>query len=89
LLEQTYVGSPPPPRAPLLHRHALNAGWDEKLLALELKELMEADIDVDVGHRLLDRGDRPACQKLTPQEPCDPADDRLPDPNNAQATCGG
>ena len=28
---------------------ALNAGWDEELLALELKELMEADIDLDIG----------------------------------------
>lgn len=28
---------------------ALNAGWDEELLALELKELMEADIDFDIG----------------------------------------
>lgn len=28
---------------------ALNAGWDEELLALELKELMEADIEFDVG----------------------------------------
>ena len=28
---------------------ALNAGWDEELLALELKELMEADIGVDIG----------------------------------------
>jgi hypothetical protein len=27
---------------------ALNAGWDEELLALELKELMEADIDFGV-----------------------------------------
>ena len=28
---------------------ALNAGWDEELLALELKELMEADIGFDIG----------------------------------------
>ncbi len=28
---------------------ALNAGWDEELLALELKALMEADIDFDIG----------------------------------------
>ena len=28
---------------------ALNAGWDEELLALELKELMEADLEFDVG----------------------------------------
>jgi ParB-like chromosome segregation protein Spo0J len=27
---------------------ALNAGWDEELLALELKELMEADVDFGV-----------------------------------------
>ena len=28
---------------------ALNAGWDEELLGLELKELMESDIEFDVG----------------------------------------
>jgi len=28
---------------------ALNAGWDEELLALELKELMEADIEFDIS----------------------------------------
>jgi ParB-like chromosome segregation protein Spo0J len=28
---------------------ALNAGWDEELLALELKELMEADLGFDIG----------------------------------------
>jgi hypothetical protein len=28
---------------------ALNAGWGEELLALELKGLMEADIDFDIG----------------------------------------
>ena len=28
---------------------AMNAGWDEELLALELKELMEADIDFALG----------------------------------------
>ena len=43
---------------------ALNAGWDEELLALELKELMEADIEFDVEcHRLLDRRGRPACRR--------------------------
>ena len=28
---------------------ALNAGWDEELLALELQGLMEIDLDFDVG----------------------------------------
>src|SRR5262245_42127275 len=28
---------------------ALNAGWDEELLALELKDLLAADIDFDIG----------------------------------------
>lgn len=28
---------------------AINAGWDEELLAIELKELMEADIGFDIG----------------------------------------
>jgi ParB-like chromosome segregation protein Spo0J len=28
---------------------ALNAGWDEELLALELKEMMETDIEFDVS----------------------------------------
>ena len=28
---------------------AINAGWDEELLALELKELMEADLGFDIG----------------------------------------
>jgi ParB-like chromosome segregation protein Spo0J len=58
---------------------ALNAGWDEELLAQELKALSELDIDFDVGitgfsiseiDNLVDG--------LAPEEPGDPADDRLP-----------
>jgi DNA modification methylase len=65
---------------------ALNAGWDEELLAQELKALSELDIDVDVGitgfsipeiDNLVDG--------LTPEEPGDPADDRLP--SDAPARC--
>src|ERR1700692_4615605 len=43
--------SPAEKRAYVLadNKLALNAGWDEELLALELKELMEADIEFDVG----------------------------------------
>jgi ParB-like chromosome segregation protein Spo0J len=43
--------SPAEKRAYVLadNKLALNAGWDEELLALELQELMDADIEFDVG----------------------------------------
>jgi hypothetical protein len=65
---------------------ALNAGWDEELRALELKELMAADVDFDVGltgfsiaevDQLIDG--------LAPEEQGDPADDRLPEPDSVPA----
>jgi ParB-like chromosome segregation protein Spo0J len=60
---------------------ALNAGWDEELLALELKELMEADIDfgVDITGFSIAEVDQ-LIEGLAPTEPGDPADDRLPEP---------
>ncbi len=67
---------------------ALNAGWDEELLALELKELMEADLGFDIGvtgftiaevDQLMDG--------LAPEEPGDPEDDRLPDPERIPSRC--
>ena len=67
---------------------ALNAGWDEELLALELQELMAADVDFDVGltgfsiaevDQLIDG--------LAPEEPGDPADDQLPDPDQVPTRC--
>ena len=59
---------------------ALNAGWDEELLALELKELMEADVDfgVDITGFSIAEVDQ-LIEGLTPSEPGDPADDRLPE----------
>jgi DNA modification methylase len=67
---------------------ALNAGWDEELLALELKELMEADIDFDVGLTgfSISEVDQ-LIEGLTPSEPGDPADDRLPDPDAVPSRC--
>ena len=53
--------SPAEKRAYVLadNKLALNAGWDEELLALELKELMDADDRVrHRRHRLLHRRDR-------------------------------
>jgi ParB-like chromosome segregation protein Spo0J len=67
---------------------ALNAGWDEELLALELKELMEADIEFDVsvtGFSIAEVDQ--LVEGLAPQEASDPADDQLPDPNDAPSRC--
>jgi len=59
---------------------AINAGWDEELLALELKELMEADLGFDVGVTgfTIPEVDQ-LMEGLAPEEPGDPADNRLPD----------
>jgi ParB-like chromosome segregation protein Spo0J len=63
------------------NRIALNAEWDEELLALELKELMEADIGFDIGVTgfTIAEVDQ-LVEGLAPEEPGDPDDDRLPDP---------
>ncbi len=67
---------------------ALNAGWDEELLAMELQELSDADLGFDVGitgfsiaeiDRLIDG--------LEPVEDGDPATDALPDPARVPARC--
>jgi DNA modification methylase len=67
---------------------ALNAGWDEELLALELKELMEADLDFDIGVTgfTIAEVDQ-LVEGLAPEEPGDPADDRLPDPEDVPSRC--
>ena len=67
---------------------ALNAGWDEELLALQLKELMEADIDFDVGLTGFSIAEvDQLIEGLTPEQPGDPADDRLPDPEAVPVRC--
>lgn len=67
---------------------ALNAGWDEELLAMELQELSDADLGFDLGitgftiakiDRLIDG--------LEPVEDGDPATDALPDPARVPARC--
>jgi DNA modification methylase len=59
---------------------ALNAGWDDEILAEELKALIASDIEFDVGltgfsiaeiDNLIDG--------LVPEEPGNPADDHIPD----------
>jgi ParB-like chromosome segregation protein Spo0J len=67
---------------------ALNAGWDEELLALELKELMAADIDfgVDITGFSIAEVDQ-LIEGLAPSEPGDPADDRIPEPDTVPSRC--
>jgi DNA modification methylase len=82
--------SPAEKRAYVLadNKLALNAGWDEELLALELKELMSADIDfgIDVTGFSIAEVDQ-LIEGLAPEEPGDPADDRLPDPAQVPSRC--
>lgn len=66
---------------------ALNAGWDEDILAEELSELLALDLDFDIGvtgfsipeiDGLIDG--------ISPEEPGDPDDDVLP-PEDGPARC--
>src|ERR1700733_8911073 len=63
-------------------------GWDEELLALELKELMAADIDfsIDVTGFSIAEVDQ-LVEGLAPEEGGDPADDQLPDPAQVPSRC--
>jgi DNA modification methylase len=66
---------------------ALNAGWDEELLALELKELMSADeFSVDVTGFSIAEVDQ-LIDGLAPEESGDPADDALADLGEAPTRC--
>src|ERR1700733_7991065 len=82
--------SPAEKRAYVLadNKIALNAGWDEELLALELKELMEADIEFDVsvtGFSIAEVDQ--LVEGLAPEEASDPADDKLPDLDDVPSRC--
>ena len=83
--------SPAEKRAYVLadNKLALNAGWDEELLALELKELMEADIAFDISVTGFSIAEIDGLvDGLAPEEEGDPADDRLPDPDRVPSRCG-
>ncbi|KQZ20789.1 DNA methylase N-4 [Mesorhizobium sp. Root552] len=67
---------------------ALNAGWDDELLADELKALLDIDLDFDVeitgfSHAEIDS----LVEGLIPEEPGDPDDDVLPDIDPAASRC--
>ena len=61
---------------------ALNAGWDEQVLALELQELLEIDptFEVSVTGFSIAEIDT-LVEGLSPQELTDPKDERLPGPS--------
>jgi DNA modification methylase len=58
---------------------ALNAGWDDEILAVELQELLACDIefDIDITGFSVTEIDG-LIEGLKPEEQGDPADDRLP-----------
>src|SRR6059058_6126372 len=82
--------SPSEKRAYVLadNKLALNAGWDEELLALELKELSEADLDfsLDVTGFSIAEVDS-LIEGLSPEEVGDPAEDALPNPASTPRRC--
>jgi DNA modification methylase len=58
---------------------ALNAGWDEEILAEELESLQALDLDFDVGLTGFSIAEIDnLIEGLTPEEPGDPADDLPP-----------
>jgi len=67
---------------------ALNAGWDEELLALELEELTTTDLEFDIsltGFSIAEVDH--LIEGITPEEPKDPEDDRLPKLDPDRAIC--
>jgi DNA modification methylase len=67
---------------------AMNAGWDDEILAIELSELSQVlvDVDWDVGITGFSIPEIDGLiEGLAPQEPDDPEDDRLPRGNEGWA----
>ena len=59
---------------------ALNAGWDEDLLAAELGALVSADLDFDIGLTGFSIPEIDGIlETVKPEEPGDPQDDFIPD----------
>ena len=68
---------------------ALNAGWDEDLLAAELGALLAQDLDLEVGIIGFSIPEVDALlATVAPEEPDDPADDVLPDAAPARVRRG-
>ena len=66
---------------------ALNAGWDEEILAEELKELLAVDLDFDIGLTGFTVAEIDSLvDGLEPEEPGDPEEDRLSE-DDGEARC--
>ena len=64
---------------------ALNAGWDEDLLAEELQGLFAEDLGFDIGVTGFAIPEIDGLiEGLTPEEPGEPEDDWLPEPGPAR-----
>jgi DNA modification methylase len=58
---------------------AMNAGWDEELLAKELKSLLEIDLDFDIGVTGFSTPEIDSLiDGLAPEEPGNPEEDEVP-----------
>lgn len=82
--------SPAQKRAYVLadNKLALNAGWDEEILALELQNLLETDLDFDIGLTGFSIAEIDSLiEGLSPEEPGDPEEDRLPDMDESSTIC--
>ena len=68
---------------------ALNAGWDEDLLAAEFGALLSADLDFDVGLTGFTIPEIDGVlEAVAPEEPDDPRDDAVPDDAPARVRPG-
>ena len=67
---------------------ALNAGWDDQILAAELGELMTLDLDfsVEITGFSIPEIDG-LMEGLAPEEPGDPREDAVPDPVGVPVRC--
>jgi DNA modification methylase len=65
---------------------ALNAGWDDEVLAEELRSLLDIDFNVDLTGFSIAEVDS-LVEGLHPEEPGDPGDDALPDLATGQPRC--
>src|SRR5437868_572409 len=67
---------------------ALNAGWDEDLLAEELQALLEIDLEFDIAVTGFSVAEIDSLiEGLHPEEPGDPEEDRLPTLGMGPAVC--
>jgi DNA modification methylase len=65
---------------------ALNAGWDDEILAEELRGLLEIDFNVELTGFSISEIDS-LVEGLIPEEPGDPDDDIVPDIENGTPRC--